>query len=469
MGLFSGFRKLINKQISLSPYQKNDMVIFVRLKNGCLKVNTEVVVDEGYCAVLTHYDSICDILSVGTHKFDANGMPLLSKHAKPIKTSTGYVAPKELKADLYYINLSVFEHQYFKTADKVIALDGKDKVKLKFDGTFNTRVADPLKLIKTLLSELAVIKEGRALKEICALTGETVARILNENLFHLQQYVDRDTKITILLNDYINKTMSQFGVENTNVVLNQLYLKQQKGAENKVLTNGEKKIEFNQDKEEKDKEQKSDINEKIFDLNNIKGLEEAINNVGKKEVIYVKPVSVSQEEIKQREERQRQEKLQRERLEAERNQSPIVDTRDAYDRYGNQFTTRQSGTDQPEPQILITPARNEMPVSDRVMDNLVEKLSQRPQESVAEQKTVRQTETVSENQKDNKVLVESIKKQITKKPKKVCKYCNTSLNEKAKFCYNCGKSTEEYIVCPCCGAKNFSDATECLLCHGKLD
>ena len=50
-----------------------------------------------------------------------------------------------------------------------------------------------------------------------------------------------------------------------------------------------------------------------------------------------------------------------------------------------------------------------------------------------------------------------------------CKKCGTTLAKNAKFCYNCGCSTSEYKICPCCGAKNFQDATECITCKSKLD
>lgn len=461
MGLFSGFKKLVNKTITLSPYQRSDMVVFARLKGGELKLGSEIEVEEGYCAILTHFDNICDVLMPGVHKFDGQGMPMLSKFAKPVKTKTGYVPPKKIKADLYYINLKSFDNNYFKTVDRVTAYSGKDKVKMKVDGTYNVKVTNALKLMQTLLSELAVVKEGRALKELGALTGEAVAKILNSNNFQIQDYMDRDPEITKTINEYINKTMEKYGVEDSCVVINQLYLKQkpeQKGDE--------------QDKKQTSSKAVSLEPEKVIDLNSIKGLSEAIGSVGKKDIINVKPVVIGANEYIEREEKRKQAAA----AQAANNANSVVINntqqqtrpRDAYEMYSGQFETKQH-KEQPVPEIIVSPVVKEEPiiiapnkdVDDSVLDNIVGSATEKKKTN----KEKKIEELVNKFEKIKPVEVEL----EPKRPKKHCKYCNTALEMVAKFCYNCGKSTEEYISCPCCGAKNFSDATECLLCHSKLN
>ena len=455
MGLFSGFKKIINKTITLSPYQRNDMVVFSRLKGGELKLGSEIEVEEGYCAILTHYDNICDLLMPGTHKFDGQGMPILSKFAKPVKTKAGYVAPKKIKADLYYINLKSFDNNYFKTVDRVTAYSGKDKVKMKVDGTYNVKVTNALKLMKTLLSELAVVKDGRALKEIGALTGEAVAKILNSNNFQLQDYIDRDPEITKVINDDVNKTMEKYGVEDSCVVINQLYLKQKpepKGDEKKEEVTSSKAISLEP--------------EKVIDLNNIKGLKEAIGNVGKKDVINIKPVVIGASEYQELEE-----KKKKPMSSSQQTSSVVINNkptttqsspRDAYEMYSGQFANNQHA-EQPVPEIIVTPATVEpnKDVDDSVLDNLVNEEKQNKKKD--REKKIEEIVSKIAETKPSKTVKEP------ERPKKYCKYCNTALEMVAKFCYNCGKSTEEYISCPCCGAKNFSDATECLLCHSKLN
>lgn len=458
MGLFSGFKKIINKTITLSPYQRNDMVVFSRLKGGELKLGAEIEVEEGFVAILTHFDNICDVLMPGVHKFDGQGMPMLSRFAKPIKTKTGYIPPKKIKADLYYINLKSFDNNYFKTVDRVTAYSGKEKIKMKVDGTYNVKVTNALKLMKTLLSELAVVKEGRALKEIGAFTGEAVAKILNSNNFQIQDFMDRDPEITKTINEYINKTMEKYGVEDSNVVINQLYLKQ-KATEPKP--------------EEKSKKSSSRAvslePEKVIDLNNIKGLQEAIGNVGKKDIIHVKPVVIGANEYMEREEKKKQSSDSLSNTNSVVINKPLTQAgpRDAYEMYSGQFEAKEH-KEQPVPELISTPVQKQEPkmaqpnkdVDDAVLDNIVDTATDKKKKS--KEKKIEEFVNKLEKEKPASVEVEP------KRPKKYCKYCNTALEMVAKFCYNCGKSTEEYISCPCCGAKNFSDATECLLCHSKL-
>ncbi len=464
MGFFSGFKKLVNKTISLSPYQRNDMVVFARLKGGCLKLNSEIEVEEGFCAIVTHYDNICDVLMPGIHKFDGNGMPILSKFAKLVKTNFGYSAPKKLKADLYYINLKSFDNNYFKTVDRVTAYSGKEKVKMKVDGTYNVKVTNALKLMKTLLSDLAIVRDGRAIKEVSALTGEAVAKILNSNNFQIQDYMDRDPEITKLLNEYINKTMEKYGVEDSNVVINQLYLRQKPETKEAGKTS----------KKEANAKTVALEPEKIIDLNNIKGLEEAISNVGKKDIINVKPVVIGPGEYIEREEKKRLANTSSSTVDTSsviinQPKPQVAGPRDAYEKYSGQFTT-ETHKEQPVPEIIISSSAPQSQmvqpnkdVDDKVLDNLINK---------EEQKKKSKEKKLEELVNKLGGSVEEIKNRESstpKTPKKHCKYCNTALEEVAKFCYNCGKSTEEYISCPCCGAKNFSDATECLLCHSKLN
>ena len=57
---------------------------------------------------------------------------------------------------------------------------------------------------------------------------------------------------------------------------------------------------------------------------------------------------------------------------------------------------------------------------------------------------------------------------INKKTVK-CKTCLKLIEEDSKFCSHCGKSTEELVICPCCGAKNFPKAKTCCVCKSSLD
>ena len=56
MGLFTKFKTLFNKTINLLPHQRNDVVSFVRLRSGSVKVGSEAVVEEDYKLIFVYYN-----------------------------------------------------------------------------------------------------------------------------------------------------------------------------------------------------------------------------------------------------------------------------------------------------------------------------------------------------------------------------------------------------------------------------
>ena len=95
------------------------------------------------------------------------------------------------------------------------------------------------------------------------------------------------------------------------------------------------------------------------------------------------------------------------------------------------------------------------------MSHAVQPKKQKKRERVAE--ILGYTNMTIGHEKPKQVL--DIKTSKTKK----CTQCGPLLETDAKFCSKCGKSTDELLVCACCGAKNFPTAQVCCVCKSNLN
>ena len=78
------------------PHQRNDVVSFVRLRSGSVKVGSEAVVEEDYKLIFVYYNKVCDILNEGTHKINDDSIPRLFKMSK------AYLEKKSLFVQFIY-------------------------------------------------------------------------------------------------------------------------------------------------------------------------------------------------------------------------------------------------------------------------------------------------------------------------------------------------------------------------------
>lgn len=244
--MFSFFKKLFGRGVSLKSQQKREFVHFHKLKGGKLKTNTSIFVDSGFVAVIFHYDKLCDVLREGEHKFTEMGMPILTKYNKPRRTRNGIVVPKKIKADIYFVNLKVMENFACKISGIKTKFEGKNK-KIKAYFSYDMQALNPSRLLYYLLLDMAYVKNTGAMKEVGGHTKLAIKTLLNTNSFELEKYADKDAAITELLNSYINKTLSQLGMEISNIKilqikmpkkLQELFILQnasEKGIENKEL------------------------------------------------------------------------------------------------------------------------------------------------------------------------------------------------------------------------------------------
>ena len=425
MGLFGGLKKLFKKSVGLKEKDRTELVHFYRLKKGLLKVGTEINVDENYVAVLTHKDKLCDVLLPGKHIFDDVGMPKLNKCNKPIKTRRGYVTPKSIQADVYFVNTNSIHNIPFKS-QKIKAYNNGQKTKVRLIGTYTVKVEDAKKLVGNLLLDMAVIKRGVALNEVNASIKYAITDILQINVYTLDEYLKRDPKIIELLDSYITKKISDYGVSVTNVQLGQIvsYAKKSKKSDDKVpedmvnVDNLCKKLE------------KQDESEQFVD--NIPVL-----------------VTVGADEKET----------------TAKTNTKIIDNsqsnfESSYNEYLNEVRTQNEDINEPEPNIIDFNEKDNDIQANELVDNA---------DVFSNNDKIHDIDNnIDDKVKQLETEQEKLKAEIDSQHQK-CRKCGVLLPNDAKFCYNCGSSTSEFKICPCCGAKNFQNATTCITCKSKLD
>ena len=179
MGLFTKFKMLFNKSISLLPHQKNDVVSFVKLKKNMIKIGSEILVGDDYNLVSVYYNKVCDVLGAGEYKADEVSLPKLFKRSKAYFTKRGLFTPKTVTTDLYYVCTRPFTHYLFSTKEYIIAMHNDKKIKLKLEGTFTMKIVKAEKLMAALCSDYAIVKNKKAVKDICETISLKVSKLLN--------------------------------------------------------------------------------------------------------------------------------------------------------------------------------------------------------------------------------------------------------------------------------------------------
>jgi len=484
MGFFTKFKMLFNKSIAILPHQRGDLVSFVKLKNGMVKIGTELVVEKDYNLVIVYYNRVCDVLKEGIYKIDEVSTPKLFRFSKAYFTKRGLFTANTIKADAYYINLNTFKHNIFKTPERIIAYNGDEKVKIKLDGNFTLQVVDAEKLMRALCSDYAIIRNKKTMKEIRSTVGFDVSKILNSKNFSLADYMANKEKIVEALNQEVNINIEKYGLMATDFFINKVILPK------KYLDQ-----KFNEKDQNVEKEGQIDI---------VKIVEERLNSLEKDlNIVYKKPDSVETHTVKQgaretvsinvanntqnfnNQENNSQASRESSSVNSEPNKEEnifVADNRSNEDSssqvftmpYGgentNSTTTVGSSFDQPEPEIFkqepkIEEAKTQPEITDEFIDGMIDKIEkrkrQKKRERVAE---ILGYATMTVSQEEPKQVI-SVKNAKTKK----CNQCGAMLEDDAKFCSKCGKSTDELIVCPCCGAKNFPSSQVCCVCKSNLN
>lgn len=465
MKFFTGFKNIFNKTVSLAPHQHNDVVSFVKFRNGMIKMGSELIVEPNYSLIFVYYNKVCDILNAGQYTFNEEVAPKLFRYSKAVLSKKGLFTPKSIKADAYFLSLNEFNHNSFKTQERIVTYKDDEKIKIKLEGNFSFKIVDVERCMKALCSDYAIIRNKKIVKELCSTVGFEVSKTLNKNNFTLDDYFINKEKICKTIAEGVNAHTQNFGVEVSKFFINQIILPKKYDL---VSSNSKTHGVYNEN------EVNSDI---------VKIVEERLNDLQKDlDIVYVNEKGdniVSQDNI-----------IKENVKTEENNQSTIINNSNSFENINNLNNAMSSTvhpsnfekqnnipvvdnnsyipSNQPEPNIFTNTNNNVgqneenvsgLVINDEFVDNLIDKISKRKKQKrnsrivqILTEAGFTGTQTITKNVSDKK-----------------CKYCGSELTEDAKFCAKCGKSVEELLSCPCCGAKNFNTAEVCCVCKSKLN
>ncbi len=479
MKIFMKLKAFFNKNISILPYQKVDMVSFVRLRSNSIKINSYVTVEENFNFVLVYYNKVCDILPEGNHKLNEDTIPKLYRFSK---TPFGLKAltTRSIVTDAYYINLKDFDNNNFRTIDRVIALNEGQKVRIKLSGNFSMKVVDTLKFMKALCNDYAVIRNKKTMKEICSTVGYEVSKALNSKNYSIDDYVFNQDKIIATIEEYVNNHTKTFGIEVSKFSINnfdvnkkylnevQLTALEQVQGINENIVNEELSNLVNSEQDSLQKEEsivyvgdscekkksgknKEGINEIKIINDNFVTKEESTNNqqkTNKNDIDINKALEETANKI-----------LENNCNKTFKNEEDIFikDNNSNLNFAKKEVSSNKPKIDndaflkQPEPMILVRSFE----------EDIIIKKTNETQDKIPSKKIK------PEKEKSELVTNKNNKEKVTRKK---CNNCGQeTIENNAKFCNKCGNNLSDYKICACCGAKNLIEDKKCCVCKSLLD
>lgn len=211
MGIFSRLKNLFKKSINLSELDKSHLVALVK-NNAKIKFGTPLEVVPGFVAVLSHKNKVADLFAEGKYRLDVPTMPILSRIEKLTKPNKKGDLPKAFYADIYFLNLSVFEKQKFGGANVIIKDKKFKKLKATLFGSFSYQIKSPIDFMEAMFTQFGVLRNSIAKDEISSWVAGLVARKVQKNSPEVYDLYCRDTKCFDGVLDYLNKNLSDVGI-----------------------------------------------------------------------------------------------------------------------------------------------------------------------------------------------------------------------------------------------------------------
>jgi len=468
MGLFGAIKNKLTDTITLNDSQKGLLTRY-KLKNDSLKINQEVVVNEDFEAVTCYYDQVCDVLTPGKYKFNDVHMPKLYKNVKAKKTKKGFVPPKSLPADLYYISKTMFGGLTFKTPYRFKMRNGAKLIKVKVAGEFNITVVDSYKFLNSMLMDYSTINADQAKKEIGAYVAYAILKYSQKNIHSANEFSGNDATLIEQLSQVIEKELKSIGLTMSDFKITEIIppvdaeniepvKKTDKTLDDifNTIYNGEKKAEEETEKKETSEVfvgQKTNSGEAQMSTASVINLGFGPSGLS----------ATTQPKTEERnstvDEYEKASKSFNDDLMAKRQQNLVF--------LNGRGEQKPQATDQKKEETKkedIMLGRNTIGTIDAlgkvdIADDFVQ--ANRKVELEALKKSLEEPEKEIKRQK---VLKEGQEAKV----EKTCRSCGAKYTIKDKFCPKCGKSTLSVRYCKACGEPNDDTALLCKTCGSRL-
>ena len=215
MGIFDFFKRQLLKVIELEEMPSDTLVMKYQLEDRDEIMNSSsLVVRPGQVAVFVHKGEICDVFAEGTYKLATENVPILTK---VLSLPTGFDSP--IKADVYYVNVKQIAGLKWGTQNPVMLRD-KDfgTVRVRGFGVYAFRIDDVKKFIRDM-SGTNTFRVQDVEVHIKPMLLEALTDTIAESKISALDLATNYREFSSIVLDNAKKTMTQFGVEITSMVI----------------------------------------------------------------------------------------------------------------------------------------------------------------------------------------------------------------------------------------------------------
>ncbi|MBW1719132.1 MAG: SPFH domain-containing protein [Deltaproteobacteria bacterium] len=184
--------------------------------SGEIKLGAQVIVRDNQAAVFYTNGVACDAIGPGRHTLKTMNIPLLTK-----LLSLPWAFTSPIRAEVYFVNLKVFNNLKWGTRDPVAFRDKEfGLVRLRAHGICNIQVSQPVLFVNTLVGTQA----SYGIDDLENYLSEVIVSRLNDHLGeHLKSLLDFPSQYEKLaggLSERLTKDLAHYGLALKDLYLN---------------------------------------------------------------------------------------------------------------------------------------------------------------------------------------------------------------------------------------------------------
>ena len=212
MGIIAKFKQMFSRDIKPDPAKIVGLVFPYTLKHSSIKIDSTVVVPEGFSFVIGHTGKALDYFNQGEYILAPATLPNCCKKLKIHKQDKHGNFKKSFKADVYFVKLG--EHSYsFKTMNKA-ELGGRASgiFSVGLSANVKIKVLDAKRFVEALLEEYDYLKQNEAEKLLKIWTDDLVTKILYKYNFALSEFISSNPIVETNIKAELGQKFSKIGL-----------------------------------------------------------------------------------------------------------------------------------------------------------------------------------------------------------------------------------------------------------------
>jgi len=249
VGIIKKIKDMFAKNIDCSNQLQDTIFYHFTKKNRVITIGANIVVPEGFIAILVCRDKITDVLPQGKFAITGATMPKTFSALKLLKANKKGKLPKNFKADIYFLCVKNATNYKFASFRPYVKKDIKyGLVKANCEGEIDIKIEEPAVLMKFLLQERAYISDELFFELLSGLIGDEINKKLFDCKYNFYEILTSPNMVYEFLNDgELNNKLTQYGINATNIRLESMNVKEklQKVIEQDLQVNRQFVTDFN--------------------------------------------------------------------------------------------------------------------------------------------------------------------------------------------------------------------------------